>query len=214
MSPASMTLPFVATSIVAPLFSVLAVPFSVAPMPTEIVPPLLLMMPADSDLPSPMVTVPVLVSVVMPVKLPPVTFRLAPAPVLSKVPLPVSAPATLNVPPLLAIGPPIEPEAFTVAVLVNEAKLLEPEIVVVPAVVLMTAVPPPMPLIVPPVEPTAPVRLPFFSVPPARLTVLIACARPPRSSVPPALMVVALPALNAFAAPPFSVPPLIVVAPA
>ena len=61
--PASITLPFVATLIVALLLSVLAVPCSVAPAPTAIVPaPLLLITPASSVLPAAMVTVPVFVS--------------------------------------------------------------------------------------------------------------------------------------------------------
>jgi hypothetical protein len=57
-----------------------------------------------------------------------------------------------------------------------------------------------LPLIVPPVDVTAPVRLPFEIVPPARLTVLIVCAKPPRFSVPVVLTVVAETALNALAA--------------
>ena len=65
----------------------------------------------------------------------------------------------------------------------------------------------------PPAELTAPVRLPFCSVPPASETLLMACATPPRSIVPPVLIVVELAAANVFAAPAFSVPPFRVVAP-
>jgi len=89
---------------------------------------------------------------------------------------------------------------------------LAPESVVVPAVVVRLAAPP-SPLMAPPVELTAPLRMPFCNVPPASETLLMVCAKPPRSSVPPLLTVVALAAANAFAAPPFSVPPFRVVAP-
>ena len=65
----------------------------------------------------------------------------------------------------------------------------------------------------PPVEVTAPVKEPFFKMPPASETALMVCANPPRFRVPPLLTIVALPALNVFAAPPSSMPPLIVVAP-
>jgi len=53
---------------------------------------------------------------------------------------------------------------------------------VVPDVAARLA-PPPMPSMAPPVELMAPVSEPFFSVPPARETALIVCAKPPRSRV-------------------------------
>ena len=80
------------------------------------------------------------------------------------------------------------------------------------------------PFAVSPVEPEIPstkpfvdtmppelVRLPSWIVPPARLTLLTVCAKPPRSSVPPLLTVVALAALKAFAAPPATVAVLLIV---
>ena len=70
-----------------------------------------------------------------------------------------------------------------------------------------------IPLIVPPVDVIAPVRLPFVIVPPARFKLLIVCGRLPRLSVAPVLTVVALLAENAFAAPASRVPALIVVTP-
>lgn len=72
---------------------------------------------------------------------------------------------------------------------------------------------PPSPSIAPPVEVTAPVSAPLRNVPPASATLLIVCVKPPRSSVPAALIVVALAAENRFAAPPANVPASIAVAP-
>ena len=88
-----------------------------------------------------------------------------------------------------------------------------PESVVVPLLIVSVLVPTRLALIAPPVEVTAPVRAPFWIVPPAKLTVLIVCPAPPRSSVPLALTVVALAELKMLAALAVSSPPLIVVAP-
>ena len=76
---------------------------------------------------------------------------------------------------------------------------------------------PPIPSTTPPFDVIPPelVSTPFWIVPPASVTELIVCVRlrPPRSSVPPALTVVTLTALNAFVAPPRSVPAATVVGP-
>ena len=87
-----------------------------------------------------------------------------------------------------------------------------PESVVVPEFEVKLVLPA-MPVTVPPVDVTAPVSAPFFKMPPASDKTLMVCAKPPRSSVPPLLIPVALAALNALAAPASNVPPLIAVAP-
>ena len=70
-----------------------------------------------------------------------------------------------------------------------------PESVVVPEVVV-SVIAPARPLMVPPVEPTAPVRLPFCNVPPESVRVSIDCAKPPRSRMLLAVMPVAENALK------------------
>ncbi len=84
--------------------------------------------------------------------------------------------------------------------------------VVVPALVVSDALPD-SPEMEPPVELIAPVSDPLVSVPPARAMLLIVCAKPPRSSVPPALTAVAVPALKALTLLAVSVPPETVVDP-
>ena len=70
-----------------------------------------------------------------------------------------------------------------------------------------------MPFMLPPVDVTAPVSEPFCNMPPERSTVLIACAKPPKSTVPPGVIVVALPWEKPFAADAVRIPPVTVVAP-
>ena len=66
---------------------------------------------------------------------------------------------------------------------------------------------------VPPVEVITPVSAPLVSVPPASETALIDWEKPPRSTTPLELIVVAEVALKAFTPPPLTVPPLTVVVP-
>ena len=87
-----------------------------------------------------------------------------------------------------------------------------PESVVVPDDVVRLA-DPERPLTAPPVEVTAPVRLPLRSVPPLSVTALRFCARPSRSTVAPVATVVAEDCAKASAAFAVSVPPLTWVAP-
>ncbi len=116
--------------------------------------------------------------------------------------------ASVVVPKLLIVAP------AALRTLPNE--LTPWSAVVPPAVVLRFAVVV-SPLIVPPLGLTviAPVvvrpPLPFWTVPPLSVTLLIVCAKPPRSSAPPVLTVVALPALKAPAVPPLSVVRLLTV---
>src|SRR5262245_39848873 len=101
----------------------------------------------------------------------------------------------------------------TVAVLlmvVMPVYVLAPVIVVVPLFAVRTAGPL-MSLTVPPVEVIVPVRAPLVIVPPASDTELIVWANPPRFTMPPALIVVALLALNALMLPPRSVAVLLTV---
>ena len=114
MSPASMTLPLVATLIVPRLFSVFVVPCSVAPSPTLMVPAsLLLMTPAASVRPAPMLMVAVLLSVLMPVKLPPVTASTVPPLLLSTLLLSLTRlPVIVTVPPPFCRRPLMLPCRF------------------------------------------------------------------------------------------------------
>ena len=56
-----------------------------------------------------------------------------------------------------------------------------------------------------------PAKVPLLSLPPASTTLLMAWGKPPRSTVPPVLIVVALAALNPLATPPSRVAPLLTV---
>ena len=85
--------------------------------------------------------------------------------------------------------------------------------VVVPAVVVSVPAPIRLAEIAPPVEVTAAVSWPFWIVPDCSATVLIVCCVPPRSSTPPAPMVVCEAELRMPAAPTASVLPVTDVAP-
>ena len=92
--------------------------------------------------------------------------------------------------------------------------MLEPSIIVgVAEAVASSDVDPPIPLTVPPADEIAPVSEPFWIVPPVSVTLLIVCAKPPRSRIAPEFTVVALAALNAPATPPRSSPASTVVVP-
>lgn len=130
--------------------------------------------------------------------------------VLPTVPLPPSVPPAFTVTALAVLVPLTEsrPPLTVVA----PVKVLVPVTLVAP-LFAVSVMPPPRLFSVPPLEVTAPVNAPLANVPPDSETILIVCPSKPRSSVPPVLIVVALVALNVFAAAPLSVPALIVVAP-
>ena len=83
---------------------------------------------------------------------------------------------------------------MTVAVLLT---VVAPEKVLEPVVVFSVVVPPfavsdaepPIPSTVPPFEPIAPESEPCWIAPPDSVTLLIVCAKPPRSTTPPVLIV-------------------------